>query len=355
MHDPQLYGLPVSIEKPKPHFFSSPPRPFLASTPNREAFEMIKRGSNFCFEGTYGTAMAFYSWVKKQVNLLYPISDYKTSRINRDKLREFSQRLFVRIKNQNIDLVNAPKIPWLQEFYSDFDDYYLPFTEVLGMNGAWQWWVNGIQVPGLMHKVHPFYGVYFPTRFEHLQLFDQWLSQNKSISSAMDLGTGCGVLTFYMMKHGVKNILATDINPNSLYSVSKELERLKGEKFVRLKHASFFEGLDTKELDLVVFNPPWIPEKPSNSLDLAMYYQPDYFQLFFQQAYSALPIGCRLVMLYSTYAQVAGIEKMHPIEYEVNSNKRFKLVQKVDKPLSQVSISKKNWLTHIRQFERVEL
>lgn len=344
-----------SVERPSPQLFSKPLHLFLASTPNRIAFEKLKRGSNFCFEGTYGTAMSFYSWVKKQVNELYPISDYKSSRINRDKMREFTQRLFVRIKNQNIDLVNAPQIPWLQEFYSDFDEFYLPFAEVLGMNGAWQWWVNGIQFPELEHKVHPFYGVYFPTRTEHLLLFDNWLAQNKPIFSAMDLGTGSGVLTFYMLKHGVKKILATDINLNSLFSVGKELERQKVESTVSLQHANFFDGIDTQGMDIIVFNPPWIPEKPSNSLDLAMYYQSDFFENFFQQAYNSIPRGCTLLILYSTFAQAAGINTLHPIEHELNTQNRFSLVSHVEKPITQKPSAAKHWLTQIRLKEKVQL
>lgn len=344
-----------SLEKPSPHLFSEPLYPLLASTPNRIAFEKLKRGSNFCFEGTYGTAMAFYSWVKKQVNSTFPISNYQSSRINQDKMRDLSQRLFVRIKNQSVDLTNAPQIPWLQEFYSDLDEFYLPFAEVLGMNGAWQWWFNGIQFPGLHHKVHPFYGTYFPTRIDHLILFDNWLSVEKPFGKAMDLGTGCGVLSFYMLKHGIKDIIATDINPNALYSLGVDLKGLNLNGQVRLKQTSFFEDIDTVELSLVVFNPPWIPENPQNTIDLAMYYEPSYFNTFFKQASSSLPTGCKLVLLYSTFSQVSGIAKSHPIEDELMLSKQFKLIQKLEQPVIQKPSPKRNWLSTIRESEQVQL
>lgn len=355
MNNPHLSKLYESIEKPNPQFFSKPLNPFLASTPNRTAFENVKRGTNFCFEGTFGTAMSFYSWVKKQVNLAYPITDYQSSRINREELREYTQRLFVRIKNQNIDLANGPQIPWLQEFYSNINEFYLPFTDVLGMNGAWQWWRNGIQFPGLENKLHPFFGVYLPTRIDHLTLFDTWLSAAKPHGKAMDLGTGCGVLTFYMLKHGISDIIASDLNPNALYSLGLELERLNLQRFVRLEQANFFEDINTVDLGLVVFNPPWIPENPTNTIDLAMYYQPDYFKTFFKQAAVSLPSGCKLVMLYSTFAQVVGITKSHPIEDELSISDRFKLIQKIEQPVIQKPSPKKNWLSTIRAKEKVEL
>jgi methylase of polypeptide subunit release factors len=59
-------------------------------------------------------------------------------------------------------------------------------------------------------------------------MFDKWLGRNRGMfSSATDIGTGCGILSFLMAKHGIEKIHATDINPNAVYSTRKEIERLK--------------------------------------------------------------------------------------------------------------------------------
>lgn len=329
--------------------------PLTASSKNHKVYEGLAGGRLYCVEGTWGTAMAFYSWLKKQANIKYPVYDYQSSRVNRDQLKSLTQNLLVRVANNKIDLTNAPLVPWLKEFYPNLSEFYLPFAEVLGMNGAWQWYTKGIQFPNLNHKVHPFYGVYFPTRHEHLELFNEWLLRNEPIRSAIDIGTGCGILTFYMIKNGVKKVLATDINQNAIYSLSIELNRLDIVEKVELQRTNFLEEVDAKDFEAIVFNPPWIPETPSNALDMAMYYQSNFFDNFFTQAYGKLKSGTTVLLLFSTFAQVAGVASEHPIEQELAANKRFALVSKTENPILQNPSSKKHWLTEIRSKERAEL
>lgn len=330
-------------------------RPLTAGNRYQKVFEGLRHGELFCFEGTFGTAMAFYSWVKKQLGQQFPITSYASSRLQRDKLRDISQRLLVRVVNYKIDLQNSPNIPWLQEFFPEIERFYLPFTDVLGINGAYQWYTNGVQFPGLQHKLHPYYGVYFPTRTEHLFLFDSWLGQGRDISSALDLGTGCGVLSFYMLKQGVKSILATDINPNALYGLNLDLQRLGMHNRIQTQRADLFEGISCHNLDLVVFNPPWIPDTPSGNLDLAMYYQADLFERFFSSAHRALPQRCRLVILFSTFAQAAGLAVEHPVQAELKGQNRFRLVSHIQSPVHQKPSPKKSWLEQVRTSESIEL
>lgn len=345
----------MQLKYPEPTLFDKDFIQLLASTPYRKVLEGLRHGENYCFEGTYGTAMAFYSWLKKQINQVCPITDYQSSRANRDMLRELCQRVFVRVANAQVDLTNAPSIPWLAEFYPTLTEFYLPFTDILGINGAWQWFSNGILYPNLQHKVYPYYGAYFPTRTEHLVLFDDWLQRSKPINNAMDLGTGCGVLSFYMLKHGVANVLATDINPNAIHSVELDLQRQGNSQQVSLLQTDLFSNVDTSKLDLVVFNPPWIPDKINGSMDLAMYYDDDFFERFFRSASEALPKGCKLVILFSTFAQAAGLKVGHPIGREISTHKRFALVNHIQIPIKQKPSNRKGWLSGIRKNERVEL
>lgn len=345
----------MQLKYPEPVLLDKGFIPLLASTQNRLAFEGLKRGQKYCFEGTYGTAMAFYSWLKKQINQKYPIVDYESSRANRDMLRTLSQRVFVRITNAQVDLTNAPSIPWLADFYPNLGEFYLPFTDILGVNGAWQWFSNGISYPNLQYKLHPYYGAYFPTRTEHLTLFDEWLQNNMPFKNAMDLGTGCGVLTFYMLKHGIGNVLATDINPNAIHSVELDLQKQGNSHKVNLLQTDLFSGADTSNLDLVVFNPPWIPDKVNSSIDQAMFYDGGFFERFFQSASEVLPKGCKLVILFSTFAQTAGLKVEHPITRELNNHNRYTLVNYIHIPITQKPSPRKNWLSDIRRNEQVEL
>lgn len=330
-------------------------KPLTAGNRYQQVFDGLRHGELFCFEGTYGTAMAFYSWVKKQLGQQFPITSYTSSRLHRDKLRDLSQRLLVRVVNHQIDLQSSPSIPWLQEFFPEIKRFYLPFTDVLGINGAYQWFTNGVQFPGLNHRLHPYYGVYFPTRTEHLLLFDSLLGQGRDISSALDMGTGCGVLSFYMLKHGVKSVLATDINPNAIHSLNLDQQRLGLHDKIKTLEADLLEGICCENLDLVVFNPPWIPDTAVGSLDLAMYYQADLFERFFSSAHRALPQRCRLVILFSTFAQAAGLTVEHPVRHELDNHNRFRLVNHTQLPVNQKPSPKKSWLEQVRSHESIEL
>ena len=329
--------------------------PLAASASNRVIIAGLKKGGKYCFQGTWGTAMDFYAWLKKQVQNRYPATDYASSRIQREKLNEWTKHLFLSVRNHEPDLAKAPGNPWLKEFYPDKDHFYLRFTDYLGMNGARQWYEKGIQLPGLTHKVHPYYGTYFPTRTEHLEIFDEWLTKNHSFSSAVDMGTGCGALTFYLLKHGIKDITATDINPNALFSLQQDLKKIKSTSSVKPVQASLFDGLDTKNIDLLVFNPPWLPMESHTNIDKATYYNPGFFEAFFESAHKNIPTQAIMVLIFSDFAIAAGLTPEHPIETELQQNQRFELVERASKSLQQKPSSGKNWLATIRSKEKIEL
>ena len=76
------------------------------------------------------------------------------------------------------------------------------------------------------------------------------------------------------------DVLATDINPNAIASVERELARHPAP--VRPVRAELLgEG---PSADLVVFNPPWIPGDVASPLDAALVYAPGLFERFFDQA-----------------------------------------------------------------------
>jgi hypothetical protein len=345
----------LNLEKPQIYNFFAETKPFTASSNNRQVLTELRKGQKFCFEGTWGTGMAFYSWLKKRVQSRFPATDYKSSRIQREKMNALTENLFLPIKNHEPALTKAPGNPWLKEFYPKEKEFMMRFTDYLGMNGARQWHEKGIQFPGLNHKVHPFYGTYFPTRTEHLELFDKWLSGQKEIKNATDMGTGCGVLTFYMLKHGIRNIIATDINPNSLYSLEQDLERTGMQTHVKLMQTSFFDEFENNQPDLIAFNPPWIPMETHTNIDKAMYYESGFFEDFFKQAYDKIPGSGRLVILFSTFARAAGISQEHPVEQELQTGCRFSLKEKFQINIQQKASPRKDWLSQIRMQEEAEL
>lgn len=321
----------------------------------RKILALLRNGKTVCLTGTYGFALTFYSWLKKQNNFKFLVKDYQSSRKNRETLRLMTANLMIRVQDHRAALEKAPDIPWLPDFYPEHKDFLIRFSDFLGMNGAWQWYSNGIKFPVLEDKMHPFYGVYFPTRYEHLLLFDKWLAKNTGFTKALDIGTGCGVLALMMLKHGIPFVHTTDINPNAVYSAALEFERNKLLSKTIIEQASFTGSYEPDGNDLIVFNPPWIPAQTSTELDLATYYDPGFFEKFFSSVHTKMRSDTTLVLLFSDFAKVAGINSQHPIETEIQNKTRFLPVEKLEAPITQKPSKRKTWLEEIRKREKVEL
>lgn len=383
----QLHHPPILPEKTEMDYID-------AATTNRYILSGLKKGKRYCFRGTWGTAMAFYSWMKKQLQNQYPAKDHASSRIQRERLVALTEHLYIRIADHQPDLLKAPGNTWLREFYPEQKEFFLKFTDYLGMNGAKQWHEKGLALPGLNHLIHPYFGTYFPTRHEHLVLFDQWLSRQNNIEHAVDIGTGCGAITFYLLKHGIQNIIATDINPNALYSLQADLlrsgferhlsspqetpadssteivlqktnESAKGaipedpsknhDEQVKIIQTSFFNNIGENKASMVIFNPPWLPQNTHSVIDKAMYYGKDFFELFFAEAHTYMAQEAVLVLLFSNFAQAAGITTQHPIEKELNNGQRFTMTDRRESPIHPSTSGRKNWLAEIREKEKAEL
>ena len=169
--------------------------------------------------------------------------------------------------------------------------FALPSGVLMGLVNAWQYFQGGVRFPFLKPPVlsgpvRPFYGVYAsPRPLAHFDLLIEWL-QNRSSQPrrALDLGTGCGVVTLILQRIAwVEEVVASDISPNAVYGATEEFKRhglgvevVCSDLFCELK-GSF---------DLVVFNPPWLPlpkvdNEPRTALDGGNFYPEDLFRRFF--------------------------------------------------------------------------
>jgi 2-polyprenyl-3-methyl-5-hydroxy-6-metoxy-1,4-benzoquinol methylase len=348
-------SIPGNLTKPEVFNACGPFQRVLPGTKFSDIFNSLKNGEHLCFEGTFGFALTFYSWLKKQNNLRIPVKDYQSSRKNLDQFRSLISNLMVRIHNHKAALEKAPEVPWLKDFYPEKKEFLIRFSDFLGMNGAWQWFIKGIKFPVLDQRVHPFYGVYFPTRHEHLTLFDVWLAKNTGFSKALDIGTGCGVLALMMLKYGIPFVHATDVNPNAVHSAALEFEKRGLQSKTLIEQAPFTGSYETGGGDLILFNPPWIPVQTNTELDRATYYGPGFFEKFFSTVRTKMKKETTLVLLFSDFAQAAGITGHHPIENEIQNKTRFLLIEKLEASIAQKPSARKNWLTEIRKREKVEL
>ncbi len=327
-------------------------------TPFRDISRNIRRGKNICMTGTYGFAMAFYAWLKKQVSASFPADDYTGWRRQRNVLHRYQSQIWIRVSHHRPELDLAPGNPWLHDFYPDKSLFLITFADYLGLNGARQWHEKGVHYPVLDFPLHPFYGVYFPSRDDHLLLLDRWLADNNDFTRAIDIGTGCGILAFMMLKRGIREVHATDINPNSIFSVRQDIQntksRIKGG--LHLELADLLGTFEPENNDLVVFNPPWIPSTPEKTLDRASYYEPGFFDQVFYEFQKKCPKGTTIALMFSNFAILAGLTSRNPIEEALTSYKEhFQLMDLHKQRVSQKTSKKKSWLQEIRRQEEVEL
>jgi len=321
----------------------------------RQVEEWLSQGRRLCITDTYGTALTLYSWLKRQLGRRSPVRDYRSSRLFREMLWRLTRPLLIPIADHQITLRKAPPIPWLERLYPEQREFLLPLADLLGLNGAWQWYERGVQYPMLDYPLHPYYGVYFSTRNEHLEQFDAWLAERTdAFSTAADIGAGIGALTFLLIKHGVSQVHATDTSPNAVRSMEEDLDRLDLKDRVTIEQADLFGTAPA--VDLIAFNPPWLPGEQHVPVDAGSYYSADLFPRFFATAAEHLNPDGRLLLLFSNFAELAGLTDQNPIARELEEEGRFKLVDRRERSVGPPSRRRgQDWLYALRQKEKVQL
>jgi SAM-dependent methyltransferase len=142
--------------------------------------------------------------------------------------------------------------------------------ELLGLVGAHEWRVKGIEIPATGGRIHPHYGVFAPVRREYVDLVATapLPAVRPSSGLAFDIGTGTGVLAAVLARRGIGRVLATDQDPRALACARENLERLGLAEQVKVVQADLFpEG----RAALVVCNPPWVPARPSSLIEHGIY------------------------------------------------------------------------------------
>nr|WP_255248459.1 methyltransferase [Glutamicibacter sp. BW80] len=138
--------------------------------------------------------------------------------------------------------------------------------ELTGMLGAYQWFLNGVDVPALGAKIHPHYGTFLPTRHEYVDLVAKAPLNTKEL--AFDIGTGTGVLAAVLVARGMKSVLGTDIHQRAVDCANDNFARLGLQDAARAELTSMFPA---GKAPLVICNPPWLPGSAPSSLDAAVY------------------------------------------------------------------------------------
>ncbi|MES2295398.1 MAG: class I SAM-dependent methyltransferase [Pseudomonadota bacterium] len=148
------------------------------------------------------------------------------------------------------------------------DAFVTSMRELLGLIGAHEWRKNGVEVGALEQRIHPHYGVFSPIRGEYVDMVAQAPLPPGASALAFDIGTGTGVLAAVLAKRGVRRVVATDMDARALSCARENMLRLDLGGQVEVLEADLFPA---GRAPLVVCNPPWLPGRPSASIEAAIY------------------------------------------------------------------------------------
>ena len=335
----------IKIKFPKPLV-----SPKFSTKNSDDTVAILLSGDLVCLDTNFQEGLWIISQLEKKLQRPSSKAPYQERKAFEKKFRAISSQLLVPIFNWEISLQGANECGFLKEFYPKYESFYLPFPQIEELSGAWKRYSFGSHFPVLGHKLHPMYGTYLPTRTSHLELFSTWLHQYKgSKDSAIDIGTGSGILAFLLERAGLSSIIATDINPNAVESVRREINRYRY-KNINIMTSDLFENIKDKT-DLIVFNPPWILGHSKSLIDQALLFEEGLFEQFFKQASQYLKQEGRLVMLHSNIGSLLFPDKAHPFE-EIAKKNNFHLEQKLTR---KVKPTKRKDGTRQRTKEKVEV
>jgi len=349
--------MPMNIEVNKPEAFVSGNDivSFKRGMDFQSAIEKLEAGSPILITYFYSDGISLLKELNKYLSKKLPNKSFIEQREFRATYHKLSNLILLEVVNQKLRAKKSPSIGWLEKFYPDDNRFFLTFPQIQGLNSAWQWHINGISIPVLRNKIYPYYGTYFPTRFEHLILFDNWLKRYEGPKkTAIDVGIGCGVLSLQLIQHGFQKVFGTDINPNAIVGMKELMGTTKLSRKIELDFGNLF-GKWEKQTEMIVFNPPWLPKTHDlGRIDDAIYYSESLFPDFFAEAKKRLLPDGKLVIIFSNLAQITNVTTEHPIEKELAEGNRF-LLEKCLKRAVKAASSKTKRDQYWRSLEEVEL
>lgn len=129
--------------------------------------------------------------------------------------------------------------------------------------------------------------------------------------TVLDMGTGSGILAIAASKKA-KQVIGVDINKKVLDYARKKSANIDNIKFI---YSDLFKNLKKQKFDLIIFNPPYLPEEKKEPKWLKTQITGgkkgyEILDSFFEKASSYLKPNGKILVLFST---LTGIDKVHEI------------------------------------------
>ena len=177
--------------------------------------------------------------------------------------------------DHSISLRRAPDVTQacLEAYGKQAEPYVISLRELLGVISAHEWRKKGVPVLARDDeeiRIHPHYGVFSPIRGEYIELVLKAplpaVIQKNSV--AFDIGVGTGVLSVVLAMREVEKIIATDQDDRAIACAKENINRLNLNSQIEVLKTHLFP---VDKAALIVCNPPWLPARPSSSLEHAVY------------------------------------------------------------------------------------
>jgi len=271
----------------------------------------VRKGEFLKYGGTFQNAKQLLSAMSRRLPepppSKTPLDAFRAERRARHLEHQTLSRLVVGLDDQyRLQLHKAPDVSLIcRQLWGKAESplTVVPLKTLLGMQGASEWRRKGMVVPGLEGKLIPHYGVYVPTRTEYVELI-RTLPDVEG-RSVIELGTGTGILSFILLQRGARSVLATDLDPRAVICARENSQQLSlAERFTVIESVTWPEAT----ADLIVCNPPWLPEPAKNRIDRAVFDENHQFLLAFLEGLEAhLTPGGRGVLILSNLAVLLGL------------------------------------------------
>ena len=334
------------------------------------AFRLASEGTGLLWRGDFQNAKQLLQAIarridkpsKKSAKKIQPTDMKDVFNQHRQAQSQRARTLGMLLLNFNADhslsLRRAPDVAQAcNEAYGAVSaPYVISLRELLGVVGAHEWRKKGVKIEALGGRsIHPYYGVFAPLRAEYLQLVAQaalppsWQAD----SVAFDIGTGSGVLAAILMQRGVSRVIATDQSDRALACAKENMQRLGYADQVDIMQADLYpQG----QADLIVCNPPWVPARPSSSLEHAVF-DPDSAMLrgFLQGLSAHLKPSGEGWLILSDLAEHLGLRSREQLT-AMFSESGLRVIEKIDaKPMHAKIADQEDALHAARAAEVVSL
>lgn len=310
------------------------------------AFQLASQGQFMLWQGDFHQAKQILSALTRRCNkrmpsaqAIAPDSFHRYRMAQAQRARLLGRILLLLQPDGVIALRRAPDVQQAcqQVLPPCQQNRLISLREILSLIAAYEWRKKGVWIDALQAQIYPFYGVYSPIRGEYLSLLAQAPLEN--LHSAMDIGTGTGVIAALLARRGISNIIATDCSTRALACAEFNLQQLgllansakptsQPSKGIQLMQSDLFPA--DRSADLIVCNPPWLPAKPSSPVEYAVYdYQSQMLRGFLAGAKAHLNANGEVWLVMSNLAELLLLRPADALPAWI-AQSGFKLVQKLD-------------------------